>query len=140
MCFIKVYGINVILCLLQTLQGVGGREDQLMLVSTAGPVVNLTGFGGALVVSLTAVNVQNSNVSDKLKVLSRQLLRQEDAGCHHYDGFRSIGLEFTQSITDAHKGLAAASGHDHLTLGILQQGSKSTFLVRAKLDHVLRCV
>ena len=140
MCFIKVNGINVNICLLQTLQGVVGGENQLMLVSTAGPVVNLTRFGSALVMSLTAVDVQNSNVSDELKVLSRQLLCQEDAGCHHYDGFRSIGLEFTQGVTDAHKGLAAASGHDHLPLDILQQGSKSTFLVRAKLDHVLRCV
>jgi len=140
MCFIKVNGINVNICLLQALQGVVGREDQLMLVSTTAPVMNLTGFGGALVMSLTAVDVQNSNVSDELKVLSRQLLRQDDARRHDHNGLRSIRLKLTHSIAYAHKGLAAASGHDHLTLDILQQGGKSTFLVRAKLDHVLRCV
>jgi hypothetical protein len=111
-----------------------------MLVSTTAPVMNLTGFGGALVMSLTAVDVQNSNVSDELKVLSRQLLRQDDARRHDHNGLRSIRLKLTHSIAYAHKGLAAASGHDHLTLDILQQGGKSTFLVRAKLDHVLRCV
>ena len=135
MCFIKVDGINVNICLLQTLQGVVGRENQLMLISTTGPVMNLTGFGGALVMSLTAVNVQHGNVRDKLKVLGRQLLCQEDAGCHHYDGLGSIRLKLTHSITDTHKGLPTARGDDHLTLDILQQSIQSTLLVRSELNH-----
>jgi len=133
--FIKVNGIDVNICLLQALQGVVGGEDQLMLISTAGPVVNLSRFGSALVMSLTTMNVQNGNVGDELKVLGRQLLCQEDAGCHHYDGLGSIRLKLTHSITDTHQGLPTARGDDHLTLDILQQGIQSTLLVRSELNH-----
>jgi len=97
--------------------------------------MNLTGFGGALVMSLTAVNVQHSNVGDKLKVLGRQLLRQEDAGCHHHNGLGGIGLKLTQSISNTHKSLARTSGHNHLPLDILKQSIQSTLLVRSELDH-----
>jgi len=123
------------ICLLNTLQGVVGGENQLMLVGTARPVMNLRRFGGALVMGFTAVNMQHSNVGDKLKILGRQLLCQQDAGAAHYNGLGGIRLKLTQSISNTHKSLARTSGHNHLPPGILKQSIQSTLLVRSELDH-----
>jgi len=134
-CLIKINGINVKICLLQALQGVVGSKDQLVLVGTAGPVVNLRRFGCALVMSLTTMNVQYGNVSDKLQKLTGQLLSKQNAGSNHHDGFRSIRLKLTQSIKDSNVSLATTSRNNHLTFGILGEGIQSTLLVGAKLDH-----
>jgi hypothetical protein len=133
-CFIEVNGINVKVCLLQALQRVVGGENQLMLVGTAGPVINLGRFGGALVMSLTTMNVQNSSSRDKLKKLTGQLLCQKNPRSNHYDGFRSISLKLTQSIKDSDIGLATPGRNNHLTFGMLGKGIQSTLLVGAKRE------
>jgi len=97
--------------------------------------MNLRRFGGALVMGFTAVNMQHSNVGDKLKILGRQLLRQQDAGAAHYNGLGGIRLKLTQSISNTHKSLTRTSGHNHLPLGILKQSIQSALLVRSELDH-----
>jgi hypothetical protein len=81
------------------------------------------------------MHVQNSSSRDKLKEFAGQLLCQEDARCHHYDGLRGIRLKLTNCIEDRNVGLPPASRNDYLTNTMLQQGIQSTLLVGTELNH-----
>jgi peptidyl-tRNA hydrolase len=106
-----------------------------MLVGTTTPVMNLCGFGRAIVVRLTRMNVKYSNGSDEFQILAGQLLRKQNARSNHHNGLRSVSLELTQSIKDTHVGLAAASREHTDAFEMLGKGIQSSLLVRAELNH-----
>jgi len=134
-CLIKVDGIDLNICLLQALQGVVGGENQFMTRSLIHPVTDLSRASRALVMGFTTMHVQHRGIGDKLQKLARQLLCQEDAGCRHNNGLRSLFEKLTNRIKDRNVGLAAASGDNHLTFQVLGKGIQSTLLVGAKLEH-----
>jgi len=90
--------------------------------------------------SFTCVNVHHVSVGDKLKVFTRQLLRQEDARRHHYDGFGSIRLKLLQGIKDSHVGLTTTRRKHTDAFRMLLKGIQSNLLMRTELNHVLGCV
>jgi len=134
-CLVKVDSIYLNICLLKTMKRMIGGENQLVLVGTTRPVVNLSRFGGAEVVSLTRMNVKNSSSRDKLKILRTQLLCQQNAGRDHHNGLRGIRLKLTHGIKDTHIGLTAASGKHTDTFVVLGESVKCLLLVRTELNH-----
>ena len=120
-CLVKVDSIHLNICINQTLQRVVGGENQLMLVGTTTPVMNLIGFGRAEVMRFTRMNVKHSNASDELQILTGELLGKQNARSNHYNSLRSVSLKLTHSIEDSHVGLTAASGEHTDTLRMLSE-------------------
>jgi len=134
--FIEVNGIDLNICLLKTLQGVIGREDQFVAASLIDPVTDLIRASRALVMRFTTMNVQNCSVSDELKILRRELLCQQNARSNNYDqSLTVVIIKLMLGIKDTDVGFTTASRNNDLSFQVLGKGIQSTLLMGAKLDH-----
>ena len=139
-CFVKVDRIYSNICLGKLLQRVVGSEDQFVTFYILPPGTNYIRASAAEVMSFTCVNVHHMSICDELKVLTGQLLCQEDARCHNYDSLRSLFEKLLNGIKNTNVGFTTASRENTDALGNLAQGIKSDLLMRAKLEQGLRCV
>lgn len=139
-CFVKVDRIYSNICLSKLLQRVVSSEDQFVTFNILPPGTNYIRACTAEVMSLTSMNVHHMSTGDKLKILARQLLCQENAGCHHYDSLRSLFEKLLNGIKNTNVGFTTASRKNTDALGNLAQGIKSNLLMRAKLKQGLLCV
>ena len=148
---IKIDAVHLNTSLSHTSQAVVGGEDDLVHTTShahAGVNHDLLDLGAALVAGLAAVDVESLNVShtvaDDLHILFTELVSQEDAGGNHNDGDGAeAALKATHGVSDAHQGLAAASGDDDLTFASTLHSSHGSGLMRAESEShgcVLVCV
>jgi hypothetical protein len=135
--FIKVNAINIDTCFLQARKGMVSSEDQLLTVRSLTPVMDDSGFGAAEMMSLSAMDVHDCNVSMKLKKLSRQLLSKKDTRSNDNNDTSIILLKESLRVADHAHGLTAPSRDNNLTLDVRQHGISSTLLVGTELHQNL---
>jgi hypothetical protein len=90
--------------------------------------------------SLTTMNVHHSCIRDKLKILRRQLLYQQNTGSNHNDGLRSIRLQLLHRIKDTNVGLTTAGREHTNTFRMLLESIQGILLVGTELKHLSLCV
>ena len=139
-CLIHINRIHLNLCTLQLLERIISGEDQFVTRNSIGKPGNITGFGRRIVMCLTRVAVHHSSIRDKLKVLGRQLLCQQNTGRNNYNGLRSIRQKLIDSIKDTYVSFSAACGEDAHPFRMLLKSIESILLMGTELNHVLGCV
>ena len=139
MCLIKVDRIHINLCLLKTIQGVIGSEDQFVPLSITNPLLNLTRTSRGFVRSFATVNVKHIGIGDTLKKLTRELLSKQNARADYNNGLCSCRQKLTNSIVNHVQSLATTSRHNDLTFAILLHSNISTLLVRTELNAHKGC-
>jgi hypothetical protein len=80
--------------------------------------------------------VHHCRVSDKLKILARKLLCQQNTGSNHNNSLRSIRLELLHCIKNTHVGFTASCWKNAYTFRMLQESIQGIMLVGTELNHV----
>ena len=127
--------VNIYTCLNNTIERVIGGEDNARFTSSTSGVIeqrNLIGFGGAEVVRITTVNVQNVNVFgvNHLQIFFTQLVDQKQARADHNRCQTALGgVQTGNKVHDGNQGLTAASGHQDAATGRSEHGIESRLLM-----------
>ena len=135
--FIKVNAINIDTCFLQARKGMVSSKDQLLTICLLTPVTDDSRTSAAEMMSLSAVDVHDCNVSMKLKKLGRQLLSKKDTRSNDNDDTSIRLIKESLSVADHAHGLTAPSRDNDLTLGVRQHRISSTLLVGTELHQNL---
>jgi len=137
MCLIKIDSVYLNLCPLQLLQRVVGGEDQFVTRSAGSKPSNITGFGRRIVMRLTTMNVHHRSIGDKLKILTRELLCQQNSRSNHYNGLRGFRQKLIDGIKNTHVGFTTTRRKHTDTLRMLLQSIESILLVGTELHQFL---
>ena len=139
-CLIKVDCININVGINNTMERVIGGEDNSMLTHHIAHLYkqfDAIRLGSSEMLCLSTVNMEDISISHVLKILSRELLNQENPGADNNNVSGNIDLKTLHSIHDCNQSLTTTSGDNDLTQCRLTHSIKGSLLVWTESDHQL---